>query len=85
MTDSLKQLLRLIDEARMIDGYSQLNMAEVTRAFCHALLTGCAHERSIDGAQLWVVQTLFAWSHLGLVHGFWILDMDHAHALDFFR
>lgn len=47
--------------------HSQLNMAEVTRAFRHIFATCAAHESSVDGPEFRVIEPLLAWTLFLLV------------------
>jgi hypothetical protein len=83
VTDRFENLLDLLDEARVVDRFCQLNVTKVTWALVHALLAGCTLELAIDGAKTRIVETIDSRLLTRLVHGFRIHDMSHTHILDF--
>ena len=68
VTDALQNLLDFLDEARMEDGFRQLDVAEMPCTFRHVLLAGHALELSVDASQLRVIETVLAGFRAGLVH-----------------
>lgn len=69
----------------MKDGNRKLDVAKVTGTLEHGFSAGTAHDRAVDGSQLWVVESLFAWFVPLLIHRLWIFDVADTHVLDFFR
>ena len=49
-------------------GTCKLDVAEMPRALCHTLATGCALEVAVDGAHTWVLKTAFFRTLGRLVH-----------------
>ena len=82
MADDLKDLLDFLDKARVVDRFSELDVAKVTRTLRHILCAGLALELPIDGAKERVVQAAIARLGSALVHCLWIYDVGNAHALD---
>lgn len=60
----------------------QLDVAKVAGADLDVLLARGARVHAVDGAELGVVEALFARLLVRLVHGLWINDMNDAHGLD---
>lgn len=85
VADNLQDLLRLVEEARVEDRLSKLDMTEMTRAFGHIFGTRLALELAVDGAEAGIVQAELAWLCLLGVHRLRILDMRDAHRLDLLR
>lgn len=85
MADDLEDLLDFLDEARVEDGFGQLDVTEMARALRHVLCARLALELSINGSKSRVVQALFAGLCTGLIHGLRIFDVGDAHILDLFR
>lgn len=50
MTDTLDNLLHFDDESSMEDGFSKLDVPEMTRTIRHSFLTGLTFEGSVDGS-----------------------------------
>ena len=82
MTDDLKDLLGLLQETRVEDGRGQLDVAEVTGAFGHALSACLALKLPVDRAKARIVEALLSWLRSGLVHGLGVLNVRHTHVLD---
>lgn len=85
MTDSFKDLLDLLYEARMKDRLCELDMAKVTRAFRHILLASCALELAIDRAKSGIVEAINSRLQARLIHGLGVHDVGNTHVLDFLR
>ena len=83
VADNLQNLLDTLDEAWVVDGSGQLDVTEMAGALGHVLGTRLALELAIYGAQEGVVETAVAGFRPGLVHGLWVDDVGHTHALDF--
>jgi len=85
MTDDLEDLLCLLDEARVVDRFRQLDMTKVTRALRHVLAARLAFELPIYGAEQRVVETAITRLHSALVHRLGVEDVGHTHILDLLR
>lgn len=84
-TDHLKDLLRLVQEAGVVDRCGKLDVAEMTRTFRHVLRACLALELAINGTKARVVETIFAGLCLLCVHRLGVLDVRNAQALDLIR
>lgn len=84
MTDGLKDLLDLLDEAGVVDRFSELYVSKMTRTFVHALLAGGALELTIDRSKARIIETIDTRLLARLVHRFGIHDMSDTHILDLF-
>lgn len=67
------------------DGHGQLDVTKVTGTLEHLFTASTTSDRTVDGAELGVVQALFAWALPLFVHRLWIFNVTHAHVLDLFR
>lgn len=67
----------------MEDRCGELNVAKMARAFRHVLSARLALELAIDRAESRVVEAELARLRLFCVHCLRVLDVSHAHALDF--
>jgi hypothetical protein len=64
------------------NGRGELNVAKVAGADLDVLFARGARVHAVNGAELGIVETLFARLRVGLVHGLGVDDVDHAHSLD---
>ena len=79
------QCLALPKLTRMKYGYGEFNVAKMSGTLGHVLTARRASVRTINTAQLGVVQALFTWSLALLVHRLWVLDVANTHVLGLFR
>ncbi len=85
MTDDLEDLLDLLDEARVEDRFSELNVTEMARTLRHILGASLALELPIDGTEKRVVQTTVARLGSRLIHSLRINNVGDTHVLDLLR
>lgn len=77
-TDHLEDLLRLVQEAGVVDRCGKLDVAEMTRTFRHVLRACFALELTVNGTEAGVVETIFTRLRLLCVHRLGVLDVRHA-------
>ena len=82
MADGLEDLLDLLDEARVEDRFSQLDMAKVTGTLGHVFCARLAFELAVDRSEKGIVEAAIARLGARLIHGLRIDDVLDAHALD---
>ncbi len=79
VTDDLEDLLDALNEARVVDGFRQLDVTKMTGTLGHVLSASLALEVAVNRAETRVVETVLPRFGARLVHGLRVQDLAHAH------
>jgi hypothetical protein len=85
VTDDLEDLLDALDEARVVDRFSQLDVPKVPGALGHVLSACLALEVAVDGTEARIVETILTRLGPRFVHGLGVEHLADAHGLDLLR